>query len=308
MSSWPLSPMLQEVFSTKNKVNLDLFYQTISLVCFKYQNLRLQRLKLFLQSFDCNGATLQQVQICNCIEYVKFKHKEWPFYSLIHLFIEKLKKVWLWPVVSAPPFGKLYSVKCAKPPLAPCSVCPDKHPDSWLSLKDTFIFQLELYLIQCVLKNILIVFERHFHNSIRALSNTCPDKYPVCLLSLKDTFIFHKTIREPPTIFCLSLKDTFISHPKTWSVVRLLSPARAEYWASICWSWQRILTQLVVKNKMKPYEDSPRALCLLCLSVQPPKESFILGVVWCTKSNLILKSLHDWIFFQYDFVQILEAL
>ena len=85
--------MLQEVFSTKNKVNLDLFYQTISLVCFKYQNLRLQRLKLFLQSFDCNGATLQQVQICSCIEYVKFKHKEWPFYSLIHRFIEKLKKV-----------------------------------------------------------------------------------------------------------------------------------------------------------------------------------------------------------------------
>ena len=258
MSSWPLSPMLQEVFSTKNKVNLDLFYQTISLVCFKYQNLRLQRLKLFLQSFDCNGATLQQVQICNCIDYVKFKHKEWPFYSLIHLFIEKLKKVWLWPVVSAPPFGKLYSVKCAKPPLAPCSVCPDKHPDSWLSLKDTFIF--------------------------------------------------HKKIREPPKKFCLSFKDAFISHPKTWSVVRLLSPARAEYWASICWSWQRILTQLVVKNKMKPYEDSPRALCPLCLSVQPPKESLILGLVWFMKSNLILKPLHDWIFFQYDFVQILEAL
>ena len=157
MSSWPLSPMLQEVFSTKNKVNLDLFYQTISLVCLKYQNLRLQRLKLFLQSFDCNGATLQQVQICSCIEYVKFKHKEWPFYSLIHRFIEKLKKVWLWPVVSAPPFGKLYSVKCAKPPLAPCSVCPDKHPDSWLSLKDTFTFQLELYL------------------------RVCPDKHPDCL-------------------------------------------------------------------------------------------------------------------------------
>ena len=76
MSSWPLSPMLQEVFSTKNKVNLDLFYQTISLVCFKYQNLRLQRLKLFLQSFDSNCATLQQVQSCNCVEYVKFKDKE----------------------------------------------------------------------------------------------------------------------------------------------------------------------------------------------------------------------------------------
>ena len=167
MSSWPLSPMLQEVFSTKRKFNLDLFYQTISLVCFKYQNLRLQRLKLFLQSFDCNCATLQQVQSCNCVEYVKFKDKEWPFYSLIHLFIEKLKKVWLWPVVSAPPFGRLCFVKCAKPPLAPCSVCPDKHPDSWLPLKDIFIIQLELYL------------------------TVCPDKYPVCLLSLKDTFIFH---------------------------------------------------------------------------------------------------------------------
>ena len=145
MSSWPLSPMLQEVFSTKRKFNLDLIYQIISLVCFKYQNLRLQRLKLFLQSFDCNCATLQQVQSCNCVEYVKFKDKERPFYSLIHLFIEKLKKVWLWPVVSAPPFGRLCFVKCAKPPLAPCSVCPDKYPVCLLSLKDTFIIQLELY-------------------------------------------------------------------------------------------------------------------------------------------------------------------